>query len=190
MLPKSLRAQRAGRVAPRRGGARRSSGVCVSVLTADITHPRCLVAFTYFRNHLTSGRLAYFRLPGQLSQFAPKPFIFSHTNPVWFLQYPRKAVLYLARVLGGKVESRSVNYLRNEPQLSVQYPTIAQRPLLCAGLRTRDRQQAAPRSYSIRGIHCLTPYGSGYLRSRLRAALSSGSRIALVKGGGGGNTRT
>ena len=151
MLPKSLRAQRAGRVAPRRGGARRSSGVCVSVLTADITHPRCLVAFTYFRNHLTSGRLAYFRLPGQLSQFAPKPFIFSHTNPVWFLQYPRKAVLYLARVLGGKVESRSVNYLRNEPQLSVQYPTIAQRPLLCAGLRTRDRQQAAPRSYSIRG---------------------------------------
>ena len=32
--------------------------------------------------HHTSRRLAYFRLTRQLSQFAPKPCIFSHTIPV------------------------------------------------------------------------------------------------------------
>ena len=47
---------------------------------------------TYFRNHFPSRRRAYFRLNVQLSQLAPKPYIFSLTTPVRLLSSPSASV--------------------------------------------------------------------------------------------------
>ena len=57
---------------------------------------------TYFCNHFTSRRRAYFRLTRQFSQFAPKPCIFSHTTPVRSRSLSRSALsLTRAAVVAG-----------------------------------------------------------------------------------------
>ena len=57
---------------------------------------RYLSQFAYFRNRRTSGRRAYFRLAGQLSQVCAKSLhIFAYfTIPVWWSWNERAKWLY------------------------------------------------------------------------------------------------